>query len=40
VLPKDGILYVPHRVITKDGGPDRIAAVKFQQEMKELLAPK
>ncbi len=40
VLPKDGILYVPHRVITKDGGKDRIPAVKFQQEMKDLLAPK
>ena len=26
VLPKDGIMYFPHRIITKDGGKDRIAA--------------
>jgi ribose transport system substrate-binding protein len=37
VLPKDGILYVPHRVITKDGGKDRIPAAKFQKELNELL---
>ena len=37
VLPKDGILYVPHRVITKDGGKDRVPAVEFQKQMNELL---
>ncbi|MGH7169820.1 MAG: sugar-binding protein [Gemmataceae bacterium] len=40
LLPKDGILYVPHRVITKDGGKDRIAAATFQKELKELLSKK
>ena len=38
VLPKDGILYVPHRVITKDGGKDRIQAAAFQKELTELLS--
>jgi ribose transport system substrate-binding protein len=37
LLPKDGILYVPHRVITKEGGKDRIPAAKFQKELNELL---
>jgi ribose transport system substrate-binding protein len=37
VLPKDGILYVPHRVITKNGGPERIPAEKFRTELNELL---
>lgn len=37
VLPKDGILYVPHRVITKDGGKDRIPATTFRKELNELL---
>jgi ribose transport system substrate-binding protein len=37
ILPKDGIVYVPHRVITKEGGKDRVAVDKFQKEMKELL---
>ncbi|HZV07393.1 MAG TPA: sugar-binding protein [Gemmataceae bacterium] len=37
VLPKDGILYVPHRIITKDGGKDRIPAATFQKELNELL---
>lgn len=37
VLPKGGILYVPHRVITKDGGKDRIAAAVFRKELNELL---
>lgn len=39
VLPRYGILYVPHRIITKDGGKDRIAATVFQKELKELLGP-
>lgn len=38
LLPKDGILYVPHRVITKDGGKDRIPAATFQKELNELLS--
>lgn len=37
VLPKDGIVYVPHRVITKDGGKDRIAVEKFRTELHRLL---
>jgi ribose transport system substrate-binding protein len=37
VLPKDGILYVPHRVITKDGGKDRIPPAAFKKELDELL---
>ena len=37
LLPKDGILYVPHRVITKDGGKDRIPVATFHKELKELL---
>jgi ribose transport system substrate-binding protein len=36
-LPKDGILHVPHRVITKDGGKDRIPAAAFQKQLNELL---
>ncbi|HTU22519.1 MAG TPA: sugar-binding protein [Gemmataceae bacterium] len=36
-LPKDGTMYIPHRVITKDGGKDRIPAAKFQQELHELM---
>lgn len=36
-LPDDGILYLPHRVVTKDGGKDRIPAAKFQKELNELL---
>jgi ribose transport system substrate-binding protein len=37
VLPKDGILYVPHRVITKEGGNDRVDVEKFRKELHELL---
>jgi ribose transport system substrate-binding protein len=37
VLPEDGILHVPHRVITKEGGKDRIPAEKFRKELNELL---
>lgn len=37
VLPKEGILYFPHRIITKDGGKDRIAASDFLKEIRELL---
>jgi ribose transport system substrate-binding protein len=38
VLPKDGILHIPHRVITKDGGKERIAAAEFLKEIRGLLA--
>ena len=37
VLPKDGILYIPHRVITKNGGENRVPAGEFQKQMNELL---
>ncbi len=37
VLPKDGILHVPHRIITKDGGEDRVPVATFHKELKELL---
>jgi ribose transport system substrate-binding protein len=38
VLPKDGILYFPHRVVTKDGGKDRLTAAAFQKEIRALLS--
>jgi ribose transport system substrate-binding protein len=40
VLPPDGILYVPHRVITKEGGKDRVPVEKFRSELNELLGKK
>jgi ribose transport system substrate-binding protein len=40
VLPKDGIFYVPHRVITKEGGKDRIPVEKFRKDLKEMLEKK
>lgn len=36
-LPKDGILYVPHRIITKEGGKDRLAAEPFRKELEAIL---
>jgi ribose transport system substrate-binding protein len=39
-LPKDGIMYVPHRVITKEGGKDRVAVEKFRKELDELTGKK
>ncbi|HEY7314482.1 MAG TPA: substrate-binding domain-containing protein [Gemmataceae bacterium] len=36
-VPADGILYVPHRVITKDGGKDRVPVEKFRKELDRLL---
>ncbi len=39
-LPRDGILYVPHRVITKDGGKDRISVATFRDELHKLLKQK
>jgi ribose transport system substrate-binding protein len=38
VLPKGGIMYVPHRVISKDGGKDRIPVAKFRDELNKLLS--
>lgn len=40
VLPKDGIFYVPHRVITKEGGNGRIPVEKFSKDLKEMLEKK
>jgi ribose transport system substrate-binding protein len=39
-VPADGILYVPHRVITKDGGKDRVPVEKFRKELDQLLGQK
>jgi ribose transport system substrate-binding protein len=36
-LPKDGIHYVPHRVITKNGGDGRVKVADFQAELAKLL---
>jgi ribose transport system substrate-binding protein len=40
VLPKDGIRYVPHRVITKDGGTGRLAVGPFRTELEAILGKK
>jgi ribose transport system substrate-binding protein len=39
-LPKDGIRYVPHRVITKDGGEGKIKVLDFKSELDKLLGKK
>ncbi len=39
-VPADGIKYVPHRVITKEGGKDRLAVEKFRKELEEMLGKK
>jgi ribose transport system substrate-binding protein len=39
-VPADGIRYVPHRVITKDGGKDRVPVEKFRKELEEMLGKK
>jgi len=39
-VPADGIRYVPHRVITKEGGKDRVPVEKFRKELEELLGQK
>ncbi|HZY86946.1 MAG TPA: substrate-binding domain-containing protein [Gemmataceae bacterium] len=36
-LPKDGVRYVPHRVITKEGGKDRMPVADFRKELDQLL---
>jgi ribose transport system substrate-binding protein len=38
-LPKGGIHYVPHRVITKDGGKGRIPVAQFKEELRKRMAP-
>jgi ribose transport system substrate-binding protein len=42
VLPKDGNLYFPHRVITKDGDKERgrISVAKFRDDWQKILAQK
>ncbi|HWG46669.1 MAG TPA: sugar-binding protein [Gemmataceae bacterium] len=39
-IPANGIRYIPHRVITKDGGKDRESVEKFRKELEELLPKK
>jgi ribose transport system substrate-binding protein len=39
-IPADGLYFVPHRVITKDGGKDRIAVDKFREDLDRLLNKK
>ncbi len=39
-VPANGIRYVPHRVITKDGGKDRMPVEKFRKELEDLLGTK
>ncbi len=36
-MPNNGILYVPHRVITKDGGDGKIKVDEFRAELDKLL---
>ena len=36
-LPKDGTRYVPHRVITKEGGKDCVPVADFRKELDQLL---
>ena len=39
-VPANGLRYVPHRVITKEGGKDRMPVEKFRKELEELLGTK
>ena len=36
-LPADGLRYVPHRVITREGGKDRVPVATFRKELDEML---
>jgi ribose transport system substrate-binding protein len=36
-LPADGLRYVPHRVITREGGTDRVPVATFRKELDEML---
>jgi ribose transport system substrate-binding protein len=40
VLPADGIDYVPHRIITKEGGAGRLAVAPFRAELEKNLGMK
>jgi ribose transport system substrate-binding protein len=40
LLPKDSTLYVPYRVITREGGKDRIPVEKFRKDLNELMGKK
>lgn len=37
-LPANGAIFVPYRVITKDGGKDRLKVADFRHDLEELLA--
>jgi ribose transport system substrate-binding protein len=39
-LPADGIRYVPHRVVTKDGGEGKVKVGDFKAELESLLGKK
>jgi len=39
-VPANGIRYVPHRVITKEGGKDRVAVETFRKELESILGKK
>lgn len=39
-IPADGIRYVPHRTITKDGGSGRVAVAKFRADLQAILGKK
>jgi ribose transport system substrate-binding protein len=39
-IPADGIRYVPHRVITKEGNKDRVPVEKFRKELEQMLGKK
>src|SRR5262249_41818462 len=36
-LPADGVRYVPHRIITREGGKDRVPVATFRKELDEML---
>ncbi len=36
-IPADGMRIVPHRIITKEGGKDRVAVETFRRELAEML---
>ena len=36
-LPANGKEYVPERIVTKDGGPGRLKAAEFREQLKKLM---
>lgn len=36
-IPADKVMYIPHRVITKDGGPGRLPVAPFRKELEDIL---